>query len=158
MDSTLSSTWSIQLNTLDVRILDVGFDQWGVGSEIAGNTCLHTKCRKLTSAYASSYLLHQCDIEVWLIYYAIQHCLPIVVRYSWCVMLEGIILLMGWFFIFFAFSCDGHFFIIAFLLTRRIKFRFYMPFFCLWQMQKRTLVVVVPCFLGERELLMGRRA
>ena len=69
--------------------------------------------------------------------YEIQHCLTIVIEYGWRAMVEGTILLTGWFC--FAFSCDMQFFFFAFLWTSKIDFRLYMPFFLLVAIAKRRL-------------------
>lgn len=55
-----SSTWSIPLSAMDVKIIEIGFDQQGIGQETARKTC--TRCGKLTCAETNSYLLSQCNI------------------------------------------------------------------------------------------------
>ena len=89
--------WSIPSSPMDVKILEIGFGQWGVCQEIVGKTCFNTRRRKLIGVEVDLCLLNQYDIEMWLIYCQIQHCMPIVMGYDWHVMVEGAFLLMGWF-------------------------------------------------------------
>ena len=113
------------------------YDLQGVGQEIAGKTCLNTRYKKLIGAKIDSYLLSQCDIETWLIYYEIQHCLPIVMEYDWRTTIEGTFLWKG-LFIFGPFHMTGisHF---IFLSIGKIHFKLYMPFSLLVMGSKRIL-------------------
>ena len=91
-----------------------------------------------TSVEVDSYILSPNEIEVWLIYYEIQHCLPLVMGYGWPVMVEG-----GFSFdkliIFFAFPCGGHFsFLPFFWQTRLISYLICLSF-GLWRVQKEDL-------------------
>lgn len=67
---------------MDVRILEIGSDWQGVCQEIVGKTCLNTRSIKLIGIEIDLHLLRQNDIEEWLIYYQIQHYMPIVMGYG----------------------------------------------------------------------------
>ena len=111
---------------MDVRILEIGFNRRGVCQEIVGKTCLNIRHIKLIGIEIDSYLLSQYDIEEWLIYYHIQHCMPIVMGYDWHVRWGD--LSFDGFILFFSFPCDEHFFILAFLLTCKIDSIHYIYF------------------------------
>lgn len=98
----------------------------------------------LTSVEVDLHLLSHYEIEAWLIYYMIQHCLPIIMIWlmgnGWEDLSSFDRLVFFFFFLFFfKVPCDGHFFHCGFSFNGQDSFHIYMPFFLLVMSGKRSL-------------------
>ena len=115
----------------------------------------------LISVEVDSYLLSHYKIETLLIYYEIHHCLPIVMGYSWRVMVEGTFLLINWFLIF-SFTYDKQLFIYLFSFFSFLIFfwhaRLILDFICLsfglWRVQRKAWLIRIGLALNIDNFLV----